>query len=624
LNNNGTPYHLFVKVLIICFLFSSLKSFEQNVQHPVNQAQQQRMIDESLAGEFFRSFEYDKALEIFGKLYDQYKTQYYFSNYVNCLIQLNRLKEAEQSIKKQIRGSGSNLQMSVDLAYIYQLMGDKNKASRAFEKIIDDLPADINQINMAANAFRSRNLDDYAMKVYEKGGSDVELHYPFYLEKAGMYQLTGDLSKSIDNYLLYLDFQPDHIDLVKNRFQNLLLADGNENMSDLLRMKLLTHAQTEPENETYSKLLIWHSLQQNDFDIAMNQAMAIDRRLGDREAQIIELTSICIANQQFETALNGFNYITKKGRGSAYYFNGLTGSLKSKYLLAQQQHITDQSYFSKLSADITSGFEMMGWNRETWELATIQAQLLAYKLNQADEATKVLEKALTLPLQPIEIAEIKMYLADILLFKNDVWEATLLYSQVEKSLKNEPIAHEAKFRNARLRYFIGEYAWSVTMLDVLKAATSKLIANDALGLSMLIHDFLIEDTTGFSLIAFAKADLLIFQKKEAQSLIILDSLMLDMKSAAMQPYFLMRKAEIYDNLGMFNLADSAFKEVYTRFNESYQADDAILRRAMLNELKMNNQTEAQFLYEMLFEQYPSSIFANDARRKYRLLRGDTL
>jgi tetratricopeptide (TPR) repeat protein len=588
------------------------------------QAQQQRMTDEALAGEFYRSQEYDKALELYSKLFDRYKTQYYFSNYMSCLIQLNRLKEAEQLIKKQIRGGSNDFQMSVELGYIYQLMGEKNKAVRTYDKIIEDLPADKNQINMAANAFRNKNLDDYALKVYEKGSSLPEINYPFYLEKAGLYQMTGDLSKSLDYYLLHLDFQPDHIDLVKNRLQNMLLADGNQNVTDLLRGKLLSRAQSEPDNETYSMLLIWFSLQQKDFEMAMRQAQAIDRRLGDREVQIIELSGICIANQQYETALSGYTYIEKKGKNSAYYFYGLSGSLKSKYLIAEQQHISDQKYFTKLSGEIKSGFEMMGWNRETWELSIIQAQLLAYKLNLTDEGISYLEKALTLPLQPLETAEVKMHLADLLLFKNDVWEATLLYSQVEKSMKNEPIAHEAKFRNARLRYFIGEYAWSVTMLDVLKAATSKLIANDALGLSMLIHDFLIEDTTGISLKAFAKGDLLIFQKKENESLVILDSLMLDMKSAALQPYFLMRKAEIFDNLGQYVLSDSLFKEVYTRFNESYQADDAILRSALLNELKINNITEAQRLYELLFEQYPSSIFANEARRKYRLLRGDIL
>ena len=398
----------------------------QNIQPAVRQVQQQRSIDESLAIEFFRAQEFDKALELFDKLFEQYKTQYYFSNYVNCLVQLNRLKEAEQAVKRQLRTTGNEVQLSVDLAFIYQLMGENNKASRTFDKIIEELPADRNQISIAANAFRARNLDDYALKEYEKGSMMPEINYPFYLDKAGLYQMTGDFSKSIDYYLLHLDFQPDHIDLVKNRFQNLLLSDGNQNVSDLLRSKLLTRAQAEPDNESYSMLLIWFSLQQNDFDLAMRQAQAIDRRLGDRDAQVIELASICIANQQFETALDGYNYITKKGKNSAYFFNALSGALKSKYLIAEKQHISDQDYFLKLSKEIESGYEMMGLNQETWDLAIIQAQLLAYKLDRTDDATACLEKALTLPLQPNETAELKMYLADIMLFKNDAWEATLL------------------------------------------------------------------------------------------------------------------------------------------------------------------------------------------------------
>ena len=608
----------------MCFLAFPLVDFAQNVQFPATSSQQQRMTDEILANEFMSTEEFDKAIVIYKKLFVQFNTQYYFTNYVHCLIRLNRLEEAEQIVKKQLKGNNNDVQLSIELANIYRLMGDEKKATKQFNKIIEELPADKNLISITANAFKSKNLDDYALKVYEKGSQMSSVNYPFYLEKANLYQTTGNLSKSIDFYLQHLDFQPEHYELVKNRFQVLLMSDANNDVSDMLRTKLLTKAQAEPENENIYKLLIWFSLQQKDFELAMMQSIAIDRKLGDREVMIIDLANICLANQQYETALKGFGYIEKKGTKSAYYFYGLSGELKSRYYIADTQHNTDIKYYLSLSKDIETGFETMGFNRETWDLAIIQSQIFAYKLNRPDDAAAYLEKALTLPLQPNEIAEIKMYLADILLFKNDVWEATLLYSQIEKSLKNEPLAHEAKFRNARLRYFIGEYNWSVTMLDVLKAATSKLIANDALSLSMLIHDFLLEDTLGLSLTAFAHADLLIYQHKESEASTILDTLMNDMKSAALLPYFLMRKAEISDDLGQYHLADSLYRQVYTRFTECYQADDAILHCAMLNETKLNQTAEAQTLYELLFQNYPSSIFANEARRKYRLLRGDVL
>ena len=67
------------------------------------------------------------------------------------------------------------------------------------------------------------------------------------------------------------------------------------------------------------------------------------------------------------------------------------------------------------------------------------------------------------------------------------------YSQAEKMFKNDPIGQEAKLRNARLSYYNGEFAWSQAQLNVLKSATTQLIANDALYLALLIGDNIIED-----------------------------------------------------------------------------------------------------------------------------------
>ena len=49
--------------------------------------------------------------------------------------------------------------------------------------------------------------------------------------------------------------------------------------------------------------------------------------------------------------------------------------------------------------------------------------------------------------------------------------------------KNDPLGQEAKFRSARLDYFRAISSGHQSQLDVLKSATSQLIANDALALS---------------------------------------------------------------------------------------------------------------------------------------------
>lgn len=606
----------------LIFATTPLLAQIQTFPGAANSQQQQRLADESLANEFIKNREFDKAYELYVKLYDQYPNQYYFTGLINTLIQLNRLKDAEQAIRKQMRGQ-NDIQLSVDLGYIYLLEGDKSKSDKTFNKIIEELPADRNRINQASNAFRVRNLDEFALKVYEKGSKMPQLNYPFYLEKAGLYQTSGDFSKAIDEYLLQLDYQPEQYELIKNRLMSSLMMGSDEQMAELLRNKLLEKVQSNPENENLNKLLIWFFLQQKDYDFAMNQAKALDRRFGDRDALVLEIADISLENNQFATALDGYKAISSKGNKGAYYFYALFGELKSRYHLAESEHSNDISYYQKLSTDIDKAIENIGWNTESSSLAIIQAQIFAYKLNRSDDAVTLLQKQLNLQHNAAAKNELKMYLADIMLFKNEVWEATLLYSQIDKEMKNEPVGHEARFRNARLRYFIGEYGWAVGMLDVLKAATSKLTANDALSLSLQIHDFLKEDTTGMSLKAFGAVDLLIYQKNDKDAKKILDTLMINASYAALQPYFLMRKAELTEKDGEFQLADSLYTQIYTRFQSHFIADDALMRDALLNETKLIQPEKAMKLYELLMDSFSSSIFVIEARRKFRILRGDS-
>ena len=79
----------------------------------------------------------------------------------------------------------------------------------------------------------------------------------------------------------------------------------------------------------------------------------------------------------------------------------------------------------------------------------------------------------------------KLELGDVYVFEDLVWDASLIFSQIVLDFKDDPLGHEAKFRNARISYFTGDFAWAQTQLDALKASTSKLMSNDAINLSFL-------------------------------------------------------------------------------------------------------------------------------------------
>jgi len=208
------------------------------------------------------------------------------------------------------------------------------------------------------------------------------------------------------------------------------------------------------------------------------------------------------------------------------------------------------------------------------------------------------------------------------MFKEKVWDATLLYSQIENDMKSEPIGHEAKFRNARLYYFIGEYNWSLTKLDILKSATSKLIANDAIELSLFITELLAEDTLGFTLKMFGKADLYNYRGKYDSALIWLEKIEKDPGGINSYQHVVYKKAGLMILKKDYQQADSLYNYLAVQYPESIKADNSLFKRAEINRLYLDDEETAKALYLKLMTDYPDSIYAGEGRKLYRILRGE--
>ncbi len=608
--------------LLLLYVFSAAFWHPSAAQIRISPApQDQRISDENLAWEFYRNQDWANAKVLFLKLFEQTKSQHYFNYYINCAIQLAQYDEAERAIRQQMRNS-RDIQLQVDLGYIFQMRGERKRSQETFDKLINEMPADRNAVFALTNALRMRGLNDYALQAFEKAASMPPLNEQFLIERASLYYINGNFLEATRMYLDYLDRFPEQSEIIKRSLQNMLFMDIDNSMADLIRTELLSRVQRTGAKPVFNELLVWFSLQQREFDMAMIQAVALDRRLGDRDYLVLELASISLGNEAYEVALQGYNYIVNKGQRGVYYLSGLEGSIRARYMLAEQQGTTDKAIFQAIVADADKILGQSGINRETILLAIIKAKAMAYHLNQAGEASQALESLLQLGLRPEETSDIKLELADIYLFSGEVWEATLLYSQVEKAMRNEPVAHEARYRNARLRYFIGEFEWSLTQLDILKAATSKLIANDAMELSLLIRENLEEDSTGAQLRAFARADFLTYRKNRELSNQVLDSLLAAKPNTVLLPHLLLRKAGLLAEAGNVVAALALYERIFKEFSDHYLADDALFRSALLLEQSAATVAEARKLYESIFNEYPASVFAAQARMRYRMLRGD--
>ncbi len=588
----------------------------RNAQDPVRSK-------EKLAMSYYSAREFAKAAAIYEELYEHYPRQYYYNYLLNCYIYLADFRNADKLVRRQLRMTPDNYQYLVDQIFVYDNNGNSRKAEKMAGKIIDELPNDRNQIIRIATAFERRGYYMQALEVYNRAQMIPGTQNNYQLEKARVYQYTGDYEKMFDAYLEHLDMYPQDMQTIRNRMQSLMRQDVEDNLSSILKRKLLEKAQSDPDNLVYAEMLLWHVMQTKDYDMAYRQARAIDMRFENREEEMLELANICYTGQNYEMAARAFKYVKDKKDSSPYYLEASVGYYISSVRKAEADPATSIKVYRSLEREGEKTLEDLTINAATVGILQPLAHIKAFRLGEFDNASELLEQGLSIGNLPaMDQARLKLELADILLFRDKVWDATLLYSQVEKDMKNEPIGHEAKFRNARLFYFIGEYNWSLAKLDILKSATSKLIANDALELSLLIKDLSSEDTTGFVAKQFGRADLFAYRQMYDSAMTIMTNVSGTTNGFYTYQHLLYKKAMIMEASGQYAEADSLYANLVTNYPGSIKADNSLFRRAEIHRLSFEDEAGAMDIYMTLMRDYPDSIYAGEARKLYRMLRKD--
>ena len=581
------------------------------------QQKDQNQIDDQLAGQFFREHEYEKARDLYANLYKKNGQIYHFQQYTECLIQLKDFDQAEKELKAFSKKNPSHSKSIADLVYVYTLQGRNDKAEKRLNEALKELPANTSAIRGLSNAFQARGLYSMAATILDKGNKLLNGEENFYLDLAYLNQSMVNYQEAFRYYFLELETHPGQYNNIRNRLQTLLFYDVNNSIADELRIALLQQTQAKPDNLEFAQLLVWFALQQEDYDIALAQSQSIDRRTHDQDAQINNLASICLNNKQFDVAREGYSYIVNKGKSGPYYGQALTGMIKTDYQKLKSANSQDTKAFEKLTKRIDEAYNDINSNDLT-KLTLIQADILSYQLDQSAEAVALLTRTIETVGGKQDKGELKLKLADIYLHEDEVWEATLLYSQVDKSLKEEPLGHEARFKNAQLRYFIGEYEWAESQLKVLKAATSKLIANDAMTLSLVIKDNLEVDTTGVELNRLARADYRIYQQREDEAIVLLDDIIATGNEIS-KPHALFRKGEITEKRQEYEAAEQLFLQIVEQYPDSYMADAALMHAALIEQNELKDKELAKQHYEKLIDEYPTSIYTAQAKKNYRKL-----
>lgn len=576
---------------------------------------------EALARQYYQNANFEKSAILYEELFQKEKNNSRYYVYLfNSLIRLNEYNKLEKIVKKQIRKHKTDYQYVIDLGYVYAQNNKATEAEKQYEIALKNLSADIQQIRGIAYKFERYRLHEYLIKTYEKGNKLFKNDAQFAYELGNALIKANQIEKALDYWLDLLAKKPSMKNLLLNRLTHYLEIDGFE---DTLESKLYEKLQKQSNNTDFSELLIWLFSHQKRFDKALVQAKALDKRQKKDGYMVFRLAQNAMEQKDYAVAIDAYQYILSKS--NSFYHN----RAKAQMLKAQKLKITENPNYSDedlkaLRTSYTAHIASFENGRADVNSIVDLANLEAKYLRNAKEGVRLLNELLQRPqLKSKTRNEIKLNLGDLYILTGDVWEAILIYSQVDKDEKDSPLGEDARFRKAKLSYYAGEFEWAQAQLNVLKGATSELIANDALDLAIFIQDNLGLDTTTTAMEIYSQAELLLIQNQSDDALALFDNLLKKYPQHALSDDILMQKAKLFIQKRKYEQAEAMLQALLLSYSYDILGDNATFLLAELYEKHLNKPTKAKEYYQKIITDYSDSIFLNKARKRFRKLRGDS-
>jgi len=595
--------------LLLVFLLISSFAFSQ-------QSNQQ------IAYQYYINGEYEKAISLYEELMESKFSVAYYSPYFQSLLQIKDYKSAEGLAKKFVRRYPKSLTYQIEVGVIQKKSGNLKKADRIFKRVIDKLDGSRMQTINIANTFNKYGMFETALDVYMLS-EEINLKNNFGAQKALLYGQLGKSDLMILEHLNVLQRDPSKKQFVISNVQKFIDNDGikSDMNYQIVKKALLSFVRNEKDRSDFTEMLIWLFMQNHQFKMALTQTKALDKRLNSYGEEVYALGESFLDKKYYDLAIEAYEYVIEKGNQNSLYVDA---NINKLFALTKQLDSEDYN-ISELDNLYLALISELGINSNTVLLFSNFAHFKAFYLHDLESAEKLLLDAIEIAgIDDYDLAECKLEYADVQLLMGNIWESLLYYSQVEKDFKEHPIGHEAKLRRAKVSYYQGDFQWAQAQLETLKASTSKLIANDAMELSLIITDNYNLDTTEIAMSNFAAADLLTYQQRYSAAIEKYNSILISFSGHTLSDEIFMRKAEIFLLQAKFDSALYELERIEDKWSYDILADDALYKRAKVYDNNLQDTENAMVLYEKILLEHSSSIYVAESRKRYRQLRGDNL
>ncbi|WP_277014115.1 tetratricopeptide repeat protein [Flavobacterium lindanitolerans] len=588
------------KIFLFLSLFVSLFVFAQNEQLAIN---------------YFDKGEFEKAIISFDELLkNQQGNSFYFQKIIESYQQLQQYDQADKRLQERY-AKYKQASLLVEIGYNYQLQKEAGKAKKYYDQAVDKINENPSNVYSIANTFEKKVLLDYALESY-KLAIKLEPKFKFNYQMAVIYGQQGKMDLMIDTFLEEAYTNQNNTIMIQNQLSRFMTEEAEETFNTALRKALLVRAQKN-QDIFWNQFLSWFFVQQKDYSKAFIQEKAIYRRDPESFSNIVNLAELAMEENEEETAREIFAFVLENTQD-------LDLQIRAHYFLMEAKiKKAPEKEYPAIKSELDLLVKKYGISPYTISLQILQAHFATFNLKNPEDGKAILKRTLELPLNKYQTADVKMELADILLYEEKFNQALIYYSQIEEDLKNDAVGHEASLKAAKTSYFKTDFEWALKQFKELKAASTQLIANDALELFLLINDNTVADSTQVGLKKFARGDYLLYQNKNKEALEQFQSILKEYKGQEIEDETLLRIGETYEKLGDFNAALTQYQAIIDNHKDGIYIDEALYFSAEIYNKQLKDTDKAKALYEQILFNHEDSIYFVEARKKFRQLRGDT-
>jgi len=574
--------------------------------------------DDFLAKQYFADGDFEKAVVFYEKLVEKNpRRTEYVQDLVSCYQQLERYQDAEEFLNERLKDRNPYPTLLIDLGYNYNLQEKEDTAQTYYDKALDIIPKNPNYGYALGLQFQKYSLLDMAIKAFQKS-MELNPALDFNFQLARIYGEQGNVEAMYNSYLnLVIDGKTSKSNILRS-IDDFVSENAEDKNNLLLKKVLLERAQKNPDI-LWNELLSWLFVQQKQYNSALRQEKAIFKRMnGSSTSRLENLGKSALDTEEYEVAKDIYSYIIDNTNNKITQLDAELNLIDIELLDVSNNQLDGiQKKYDALIDDY-------GYKSQSLQLQVAYANFLTFKKNEPEPAEKILKNSLELPLSDRGTAYLKLALGDILVYNKKFNEALIYFSQIQQKLKNDVLGQDARYKVAQTSFYKGDFDWALTQLKVLRSSTSQLIANDAMQLSLLISDNSLEDSTQTALKKYARADFLAYQNNTGEAIKVLDDILENHKGEKIEDEALLKQAQLFEKLKKYEEAQLNYQKIITFYGNGILADDAYFALGELYRKVLNDPLKAKEQYEKIIYNYQDSYYFPEARKNFRILRGDSI